>query len=258
MVDGLATPLKEQTDRNVAIAQARLNGATLDEIGEQFGVTRERIRQILKRSGGPTAADARAARAQAAALDDAELEQRIRAALDALGPSTADEVAERMDESRDRISRLWPTDRAHLRVRDADWVVQEWSDEQIFDALRTASSYVFPLTTKEYSQLVAVGEVEGPSLPRINQRFGSWLKACELAGVEAGRPRRDNYQSRWTDAELLDFARRYLEDPDFSGAVGNYDDWKRQRDPGGPSAMTIRNRLGRWSDVKRAALAPAD
>ena len=36
----------EAIQRRIRILELRMNGATLDEIGKQFGVSRERIRQI--------------------------------------------------------------------------------------------------------------------------------------------------------------------------------------------------------------------
>lgn len=39
----------EQKDRNVKIVNAYVNGHTLQQVGETFGITRERVRQILKK-----------------------------------------------------------------------------------------------------------------------------------------------------------------------------------------------------------------
>ena len=58
-----------------------------------------------------------------------------------------------------------------------------------------------------------MGQVTGPSVPRIWQRYGSWTAACEAAGVEPGRTVRSNYESRWSDHDIADIVRLYLLDP---------------------------------------------
>lgn len=45
-LDAMLTDLSEGGDRKAALRAARLSGATLDQIGKQLGLTRERVRQI--------------------------------------------------------------------------------------------------------------------------------------------------------------------------------------------------------------------
>ena len=239
----------------------RWRGETLDEIGAAHGKTRERIRQLLKRYGGPTGEQVRDRRAQIAS--DAERARQlavaadIRGVLDGHGPATVAEMAEATGRDAEDVSRCWPPDLAHLLLRPGT-NENRWSDEEVLDAIRDAALYEFPLTTNAYAELHSQGQIRGPSLPRIWQRFGSWTAACEAAGVVAGKTMRTNYQSRWTDDDLLQIVRRYLLDPNTPNSAHRFDEWKRAAAPDGPSFQTLRNRFGSWTDVKRRAMARED
>ena len=128
-----------------------------------------------------------------------------------------------------------------------------WSDEQILEAIRHAATYEYPITAKYFEHLRSIGEISAPSVPRIYQRFGSWRKACRAAGLESGEPTHDNYESTWTDADLLHFAGQFLAEESSDGTLGGFSKWLAQ-DADRPSVGTMRHRLGGWNDIKRAAL----
>jgi len=116
------------------------------------------------------------------------------------------------------------------------------------------------LTEQVYSELVAAGTLEGPSSVRVIQVFKTWSGALAAAGVPALTPSRD-YQSSWTDDELLQLMGEYLLDPETTGSYAGWAEWRRVARPDAPSAQTLRNRLGSWSKAKGAAqqaLAPGD
>ena len=242
----------------VEMIERRWRGNTLDEIGEAFGVTRERVRQLLKKYGGPSATEVRDLRAAEAAAaqrnHDAAVAKQIRDALADRGPMTLAEVTEITSADPGDISKCWPEDLSHLRLWGAGQGESRWSDDDILAALLEASVYEFPLTTTAYSELLQVGQIEGPSVPRIGQRFGTWSAACAAAGVVAGDPWNRDYESRWSDDDLLQIAQAYLLDPGAPSSAHRFDEWKREHAPDGPSAQTLRNRFGSWTEVKRRAL----
>jgi hypothetical protein len=257
----------ERTERDQAksarvakMGEMRLQGATLDAIGAEFGVTRERVRQILEREGGPTRSDAKAARAARARREEdgarAEIEKALRPLLQERGPLSLVECEEELGFSPALLADYWPEDLAHMLVRAAGRSEQTWTDEAIFGALQDASLYEFPLTAKAYTELLRVGQVKGPSVPRIHQRFGGWAAACDAAGVEHGVAWREVYESRWGDDEIVAFVRDYLADSDWPNSAHRFDEWRREMHPDGPSFQTIRNRLGTWSMAKRMAFKP--
>jgi hypothetical protein len=241
----------------VQMIERRRSGRTLDEIGREFGVTRERIRQLLTKHGGPDAREVRRMQAERTGAEElvraTAVSDTIRLVLVEFGPSTPEDIAERTGLEATEAARFWPRDLAHLKLRTGHYETR-WSDEQILAVIREAALYEFPLTTNAYGELLAVGQIEGPSLPRIGQRFGSWTAACEAAGVVAGQTMRHHYQSQWSDGDILVVVRGYLEDPNAPNSIHGYDDWKRVNAPDGPSGQTIRNRFGSWTEVKRRAL----
>jgi hypothetical protein len=241
--------------------ELRTQGATLQEIGDEFALTRERVRQLLKKHGGPTTAVVRAAqeaRTRAAEEDRAaHVGNAIRATLNEGGPMSAEAVARAAALELDEVSRFWPRDLEHMRLwrGHSD---SRWSDDEVLAAIREAALYEFPLTANAYSNLVSVGQIQGPSLPRIGQRFGSWTAACDAASVVPGQTMRGNYESRWSDDDLLQIVKQYLVDPDAPNSANRFDEWKRAHVPDGPSFQTLRNRFGTWTEVKRQALAAGD
>lgn len=244
----------------VQMIELRWSGRTPDEIGKEFGVTRERVRQLMKKYGGPDAAEVRrvqAERAEAEALTRANaVTEAVRGALTASGPVTAEDVASHTGLDNADVARFWPQDLAHLRLWATGNYETRWSDDEILAALREAAVYEFPLTTNAYTDLLALGQINGPSMPRIWQRFGSWTAACDAAGVVAGPTMRDHYQSKWSEHDLVQIVQRYLLDPNAPNSGHRFDGWKRENLPDGPSFQTIRNRFGSWTAAKQRALAP--
>ncbi|WP_091177627.1 sigma factor-like helix-turn-helix DNA-binding protein [Microlunatus flavus] len=256
---GQAPSVPSAPSRVEEMLRRRLQGQTLDEIGLEFDLTRERVRQILKQHGGPSAKEVRNLRATQVRLTqvdrDAAATSEIRAALKDSKPMSAEEVAELTGLDAADVWRSWPRDLSHLRLWGTGKITSRWTDAEILAALQEASTYEFPLTTTAYRELIRVGQVVGPSVPRIGQRFGSWSAACAEAGVVSGERPNRNYESKWSDEDLLKIVLTYLLDPQSPNSAHRFDDWRRQNAPDGPSAQTLRNRFGSWTELKRRALA---
>lgn len=71
-------------ERDAAMVEAYKDGATLQEIGDRFGITRERVRQIIKKRGGASAEIAREKRREQRQALLREREEARKAELDAL------------------------------------------------------------------------------------------------------------------------------------------------------------------------------
>jgi hypothetical protein len=249
--------------RTLAVHTLRANGWTLQMIGELFGVSRERTRQILAETDGPTFSDVREVRekrrAEEIAASQVALAEWMRAHP---GSSAADaqaafgwddlQLAEAMtDEVRRLAIRTQPRE-AHRRYSDAHMMAA------LQHAWEIASADSEGLSHNRYTELVRSGAVDGPSWPRILQVYGTWQAALDKAGVPAGRRPNRVYTTQWTDEEILATVRAYLEDPSTVGTYDGWDPWKRQHAPKAPSGPTLRNRLGPWSQIKRRALGAAD
>jgi hypothetical protein len=241
-------------DRSFRMVELRRSGLTYEEIGEVFDLTRERVRQILmKDSRAPTVKELRRQRKQDAIELEDENRRRVRHDLLLNPGSSRAEISKRLGLDVVSVRKAVPQELRKLIVERKNVVQAFWTDEEAFQSLQDAQTYLFPLTTNGYCMLLRLGEVRGPSVPRLMQRFGSWRSACEQAGVEAGLPRRSGYESRWTDQDLLLFVCRYLEADDSTGAIADYERWTHA-EADAPSAQTVRNRLGDWSEVKAVVL----
>jgi len=239
--------------RNDEIVELRTSGKSLEEIGEKFGVTRERVRQILLKSGAPSFSEVKALR-ESIRADKLEEIKSLAIKRVAEHPfKTIDEIAEELEVSGIELKRIMTPQESNLFARPLRSGAQKWSDQEIIEVLKEAATLEFPLTVKSYSKLLEDGFLKGPSAGRIAQRFRSWQTACDLAGVEAGVRTRTLDISRWTDDDLYVAVIHYLKLPESSGAATDYDAWASTQDDV-PSLGTLRNRLGAWNQIRNTAI----
>jgi hypothetical protein len=96
--------------------------------------------------------------------------------------------------------------------------------------------------------------VNGPTVALFWQRFGSWVNACGLAGVEYGDAVRE-YDRNWNDGELLRFVRWFMHQrSDGKWSIENFETWTKDPGISGPSSGLLRLRLGTWSQIRVLAL----
>lgn len=242
--------------RSVTILRRRLGGDTLEEIGEQVGLTRERVRQIIKRHGGEEFDRLLKSRKKASS-DHVRADQEVLreyiwghpgvtfAELEANFGLPESEIRETFT----RLDLKLVDGFGGERVRN-----QIWSDEKILSSLRVAATHFFPLTTGNYESLIAVGELEGPSVPLISQRFGTWTNACQLAGVESVESK-TIYNLKWTEGEVLKFVGDFLMVLGSSNSIQAYEEWRLGQSEEVPSTAHIRNVFGTWPEARDLALA---
>lgn len=245
-------PTTTTIDRNRRIVTLAHDGSlTYQEIGDLFGMTRERVRQIIKKAGidKTTRRAARAvAEAEALAFDGDLVREWVRH-----NPArTIEEAAEVLGFTVRRIRQALGNDAGRLFVRPFhQGLAQRYSDGDILEVLAAAAALASgPLTKTAYDEYVAAHG--GPSGVRVLQRFGSWKAACDAAGVTCGQARR-SYARRWTAGTMVDKLITYLESPGATGAFIDYDRWSRGH-VDRPSGQTIRNHFGSWQAAKTSAL----
>jgi DNA-binding CsgD family transcriptional regulator len=240
-------------NRNREMVDLRTSGKSLGEIGEKFGLTRERVRQILSKTGAPSSQEVKALRESIRAD---KLQETRTLALEAASVhpnKTIDEIAGELQVSPIELRRILTPQEMNLFARPLRSSAQKWSDQEIIQTLREAATLEFPLTVKAYSKLLEDGFLKGPSAARISQRFRSWQAACDLAEVEAGTRTRPLDLSRWTDDDLYAAVILYLKLAESTGAAADYDSWASGQDDV-PSMGTLRNRLGAWNQIRNTAI----
>jgi len=240
-------------NRNREMVDLRTSGKSLGEIGEKFGITRERVRQILLKTDAPSFQEVKALRESIKADKLEEVRATAIERASAQPNKTIDEIAEELQVSAIELKRILTPQEINLFARPLRTGFQKWSDQEIVVILREAATLEFPLTVKAYSKLLEDGFLKGPSAARISQRFRSWQNACDLADVEAGTRTRPRDQSRWTDNDLFTAVIHYLKLPESTGSARDYDSWASDQDDV-PSMGTLRNRLGEWNLIRNTAI----
>ena len=234
------------------MAALREQGWSLDEIALRFGVSRERVRQILHAHGGPDAgsiAEARRRRAEQQAEEHIDellgLWRRgaqTGSAASALGLQTA--------ACRSTIARFaTEVDRAARRasLAGARPVPKTYSDRDIIVALRSVAARLgrVPIA-KEYGALAR--ELEYPSLPTVLNRMGGWTSALRAAGLTPVSTPARTRSRRWTADACWAALRGAVAELGEIPTVVGYARYAVNRNDL-PSSATLRNRLGRWSAI---------
>ena len=237
------------------IARRRRGTESMASIAKDFGVTRERIRQILVAEYGTTWSDELSAEAAT------ERENAI--------ASWREELLDRLEAgeaiTRDEVVGGCPTPVSTVEevLGEFAWAVAfpqkshtVYTDEVIAKSMKrvwSKSVKPAPLTREAYDgNRDPEKDVSGA---RIAQRM-AWSDACELAGVPAGVARRAAYTRLpedialgWVGAFLAWAVKR-----GGRGSAAEYDRWAREY--GGPSMGGVRAVMGSWNEA-RAAAVPA-
>lgn len=236
--------------RNEKVRKLRSEGYTYQEIGDEIGVSRERVRQILNRYGHPDNMKVHRKFNGVRLPEINDAHDMAVAWLEKVGPKTLDETSAHFK---------WPSGFVSEALGDESWMLasvarvypQKWSDKQVKAAIaRTAKKFGEPVTMAKYDMARNLGFVEGPSCCRIIQRYGTWRNAVLGAGFTVSKPKR-TYESKWTDDEIWGYVLRFI--TESTPSIIHWDKWRAKHAPEAPSSTMIRNRLGQWSDIYNEA-----
>jgi len=248
------------SDRDSRIIELRKAGKTLDEIGVEVALTRERVRQILKKIAPDLDFEEIRKEIYLREQHDFNMQFQLTHQLicdkwDEFKYLKFSEIANMLDLPEWKVRKsLSHIQYVYLQANEERKIAQTWTDGQCLESLRVAATYSFPLTVLKYRKLLEVGEVSGPTPALMWRRFGSWAAACEMAGVEYGDAVRE-YNRTWNDVELIKFVRRFMHSrEDGKWAIEKYEEWRRLPEIEGPSATLMRLRLGAWSEIRVLAL----
>ncbi len=240
--------------RDEAIVEARARGDTLQEIGERFGLSRQRISRILIESGAETAnREARAARtARQLTRRQVSAEEVLSTWRSGIGPAS---VAARLGISRACVSAVIDAHateadriaRRRAQSEQASRSRRRFSDEALIEAVRASAEWAGRVPSiADYAELARSSDL--PSLDTIGLRFGGWNAALRAAGMTPRDTRRRGPPRRWTEAACLEALGRLVEELGELPSITRYEELARER-ADLPSPATVRNRLGRWKLV---------
>ncbi|HEY7934756.1 MAG TPA: sigma factor-like helix-turn-helix DNA-binding protein [Solirubrobacteraceae bacterium] len=231
-------------------------GSTLEEVGEEFGITRERVRQLFRQAGLDTRSTG-----ETAALKHAADRLRAEEVVEVFKRTkTVTSVSAELEIPKSTVTKILYEELGLSEYREIAWRPQKkrYADEELVDFLTQASAACSgPLSTEHYKAFARARHTrDGRPLPTDQtyvKRFGSWRGALLAAGLNANPPsavagklRFDKQQCAQSISEL----QRTL------GRAPTAEEYERHaRDSQGslPSLATIRNRFDTWNNALRCA-----
>ncbi|MGO3505487.1 MAG: homing endonuclease associated repeat-containing protein [Brachybacterium tyrofermentans] len=236
-------------DRALLSARAYAMGATLQELGDRFELTRERIRQLLSLET-PWSSTAIGAAVRLLGAERRDEQKRaveqwsmehpaepLSSAVRALGMSEA-QVHELLGRRRTHHVPLAP--RASHRRSDED-ILQDLREYHRRTGLTTAAGFT------DWAREQGV-----PGHQTVAIRFGTWNDALRVAGLRTvvGAPR-----SSFTDEDLWAAIIALVRAADGGTSARRAEEWLKSR-PAAPSFALIRQRIGiSWAEASAEALA---
>lgn len=234
--------------RDELVVRGLKAGFTLQEMGDEFGFSRERARQIATRQGVVI----RELRIEQKAQAD---RRRRRIARHVYGISlthpelTVEEIADWADTDagtvRQGLEHRLAVHETHIRETDS----MRTPDEALIAALADWGAQSDSLTGDEYTAWAAERGLPGKQTVAI--RFVSWNNALTVAGLGDRIRDRGGVRPVISDQELWASVVEFLRSDLSSYSFARYVSWAQDRAlPGGAS---VRNRLGEWSQIHATA-----
>jgi hypothetical protein len=230
-------------ERLAVMIQQRNSGMTLEAIGREHGITRQRARQILalhdKDYNGRQFFGIR---------HEAALEKiRRQARQNPLAPKSSLGKRAAVEEAIGQADAL-----RHMRLRTGGARTPSRSRTLMVEDLREAAGFSAKryLSMKDYDQHRRPASLTSG---RVAVVFGSWKNAIHMAGLVMGKERRGGYTRGWTDDEVREWVIRFVDEaPSLTQSA--LTEWLQTQD-GSPSTALIEARFGGWTEVRRAAMA---
>jgi Homing endonuclease associated repeat len=230
----------------------RASGWTLRQIGERYGISRQRVDEIVRARGGPelpaVIAARRAREAEIIQERSTEIRQWWRSGL----PVAA--IAAKLGLPAARVHRsigsvLSPMDRAYrnrsivMRTR-----TPRYSEEQLIAGIRELANRIGRTPTQEEYRAHAQ-KLGLASILTLGKRFGGWQASVVAAGLQPlphgrGRGSRRTWDANGCWRALERVADQLGNPPRFQSYV-----LLSTGRPDLPSGPTVRNQLGRWIDI---------
>ena len=266
-------------ERGDALHRMRVSGMSLRQIGEQVGISGERVRQLIVQAGHPpeeTKAQAKEARKARSdrhlEIQAAELRPQVHRLLDqgrslkeirtTLGVSA--KAVELAVDGLDEYKRI----KTALR-RPARPIVRTFTEAEVIGCLRQAQADIGGMLSlpayNAYGKTKRSPERPWPSSATVTNYFGSWRGGVIAAGLPANPGRgAPGCHQRYSEQDCLDVLHAAASTLGRMPSTGEYFIWREQRRreyaPTAasarktfPTVITIRNRFGSWPAAVRRA-----
>lgn len=248
---------KPVMSRDETMAAMYVVGKTLQEIGDMYGVTRERVRQVLSKQD----VSRRKPRDQARWIHDASVEANRGIILRSFQETrnVKETIAILSGDVPARVVREVLTSVAHTQILTRKNPTKDFSDDQIVAAIIKAEGLGFTSVVSygKWRQGEAKKGRRVPSVATITVRYGSWSLARRYAGAQVITERVSSSCRVFTDTQIRESLDRFVSAVVSVGSTPTtrrYDEWSRKVG-GVPLLSTVRARTGKsWSSLTREAL----
>jgi transposase len=260
---GAVVPDRRGRERNAERARQMHelyeSGWTLEQVAQEFGVSRERVRQILRQFSYGTRSVG-----ESSALKRDQLRvlhgHRIRMLL-AEGLTTA-EAADRLGVTEHFVKTYLADDpelnrhRHAYRNRRAE--KPRYSDEELIELLQEASHELGGvLTAAGYTALSRTRQLpDGRPWPTHQThalRFGTWVAALARAGLQSNKSSPIAGMRIFDRAHCIDALVEAQRELGRFPTAAEYEAWATGKNGAVPSLATLRHRCGGWQSALRAA-----
>ena len=234
---------------------------TMQSIGDELGISRERVRQILAASGGTrSAADTYAHRRDKIIAEYSDL---INTKFDEF--RTVQGVVRWFATNHPEVHGPWIKShlrpRMHERINPIKRAVQHYSDDEMIAFMREAqSSMNVVLTYNLYEQWrhFQINENNRKIVGSlaIIHRFGTWRNAMAQAKLKANQPSRKVYKRKWNADECHEHMRNFVQlclANQTTPSSALYAEWSKQN-VNRPSLTILRIIANKsWNELLRKA-----
>jgi hypothetical protein len=223
-------------------------GATLEEVGRAYGISRERVRQIFRDHGLPVRSvkDARALqRARQTSQYAPCIKNRFRELRD------VNAVAQELQLPRNLVAEIVQGSFTPAERRRPKHARKKYSDEELIRFLQVASTELGGvLTAQGYTDFARTRRTRDgrpwPTHQTHALRFGSWRAAVNAAGLAANPSSPIAGQMIFEDGHCIDALRAAARAVGRAPTADEYDEFAKASNGALPSQATVRHRLGRW------------
>lgn len=233
-------------------ARAYAMGATLQELGDRYGVTRERIRQILKTDAPRSSTEINAHLRALSARRTAEHRRAVQAWSRQSPGASLDDATRELGMSEDQILDLLGKRRSlHVAMTVRGRNAYRRSDEEILADIRRYAAETGKTTAEGFEEWAVANGVPGKQTAAI--RFDTWNAALTASGVEerTNVPRKRQH----TDEDLWAAVIAAIRDSDGGTSFRAISAWLAEH-PAAPSGTLIRHRLNiSWAETVNTVLA---
>jgi len=225
-------------------------GMTTQEVGDRLGVSRERVRYLLSRSGVPMRSQS-----EAMALRRSRIVRERSEAICAAFTESRDirEVARRLSTAPSIVDEVVRANFRPAERRRRKPKPLKFSDEELIGILQEAARPRDTLSVSEYTRY-AEGRLmpDGRTWPThvtYYKRFGSWRRAVALAGLSASAGGAQPGPRKFDDMQCIDALRAAALALGKPPTTAAYEEFSRSLAGTFPSVSTVRNRFGTWQQA---------